>query len=175
MLRALVRWLRPKVVVEVGTYYGYSACWLARGLQENGEGRLHCIDDWSLSGPEAALACAAHLGMCHVHPLIELINGKSAEVEWPENVDLAYIDGDHSFAAVVGDVSRAIDAGASTIVLHDVGEKGWQGPQRLVEEWPHEGWDLLEAYHGGGLAILKRREVRPQPMFTEAAHAAGRI
>jgi predicted O-methyltransferase YrrM len=175
MLRALVRWLRPKVVVEVGTYFGYSATWLARGLQENGEGRLYCIDDWSLSGPEAVLACAAHLGMCQVHPLIELVNGKSAEVEWPEDVDLAYIDGDHSFAAVVGDVSRAIEAGASCIVLHDVGEKGWEGPQRLVAEWPHDGWDLLEAYHGGGLAILKRREVRPQPMFTEAAHAAGHV
>lgn len=174
MLRGLVRWLRPQSVIEVGTFYGYSACWLARGLQENGEGRLYCIDDWSLAGSDAVLVCAANLGMCQVHPLVTLVNGKSAEVEWPP-CDMAYIDGDHSFAAVVGDVKRAIDAGATTILLHDVGEKGWEGPQRLVREWPHAGWDLLEAYHGGGLAILKRREVRPQPMFTEAAHAAGHV
>src|SRR5262245_54036066 len=100
MLRALVRWLRPKQVVEVGTYYAYSAVWLARGLQENGEGHLTCIDDWSLTGGDAALVCAANLGMCQVQGVVGMVCGKSEEVPWPEQVDMAYIDGDHSFAGV---------------------------------------------------------------------------
>ena len=47
ILYALIRSLKPLVVVEVGTYRGYAAAWMARALQENGIGMLYCIDDFS--------------------------------------------------------------------------------------------------------------------------------
>lgn len=33
LLFGLVRWLQPQSVVEVGTWQGYTACWIARALQ----------------------------------------------------------------------------------------------------------------------------------------------
>ncbi|HEX4880276.1 MAG TPA: class I SAM-dependent methyltransferase [Limnobacter sp.] len=40
----LVRLHRPRTVMELGTGFGVSALWIARGLQENGEGHLHVVD-----------------------------------------------------------------------------------------------------------------------------------
>lgn len=42
----LVRGLRPKLVVELGTYAGYSAYCMASALKDNGFGRLDCYDLW---------------------------------------------------------------------------------------------------------------------------------
>jgi len=48
---SLVRRLRPKVAVELGTFWGYAATWIGMGLRDNhqsyphlGSGLLHTID-----------------------------------------------------------------------------------------------------------------------------------
>ncbi|MBI2043089.1 class I SAM-dependent methyltransferase [Candidatus Pacearchaeota archaeon] len=42
----LVRALKPKLIVELGTKNGYSAFHIARALKENGFGNIHCYDLW---------------------------------------------------------------------------------------------------------------------------------
>jgi predicted O-methyltransferase YrrM len=43
-LRAVVRLLRPTVVVEAGVAAGVSTAVILHGLEENGQGRLHSVD-----------------------------------------------------------------------------------------------------------------------------------
>ena len=40
----LVRSIRPRVVLEVAPYYGWSTTWLLQALRDNGTGRLHSYD-----------------------------------------------------------------------------------------------------------------------------------
>ena len=42
----VIRGLRPDICVELGTYEGFSAYWIASGLMCNAKGRLHCYDLW---------------------------------------------------------------------------------------------------------------------------------
>src|ERR671925_2305180 len=39
-LRCLVRTLKPKLVVETGTFMGISTLWIAEGLKRNGAGKV---------------------------------------------------------------------------------------------------------------------------------------
>ncbi len=36
--------LKPQRILELGSYYGYSAIWMARGLEKLGTGKLHCVE-----------------------------------------------------------------------------------------------------------------------------------
>ncbi|MGW7488971.1 class I SAM-dependent methyltransferase [Streptomyces sp. NPDC054786] len=44
MTYLLLRDLRPEVVVEVGTFYGWSTMWILNALRDNGIGHLHSFD-----------------------------------------------------------------------------------------------------------------------------------
>ncbi|MFF8788883.1 class I SAM-dependent methyltransferase [Streptomyces sp. NPDC015125] len=44
MTYLLLRDLRPEVVVEVGTFYGWSTMWILSALRDNGIGQLHSFD-----------------------------------------------------------------------------------------------------------------------------------
>ncbi|MEW9263618.1 class I SAM-dependent methyltransferase [Kineococcus endophyticus] len=41
---ALVRHLRPRTVLEIGCYWGWSTTWLLAALRDNGSGHLHSVD-----------------------------------------------------------------------------------------------------------------------------------
>lgn len=44
LLYALVRAIKPEVVVEIGTSYGFSALHIAQALKDNGRGHLHTAE-----------------------------------------------------------------------------------------------------------------------------------
>ncbi|MGW2023561.1 class I SAM-dependent methyltransferase [Streptomyces decoyicus] len=44
MTYLLLRDLRPEIVVEVGTFYGWSTMWILSALRDNGNGHLHSFD-----------------------------------------------------------------------------------------------------------------------------------
>ena len=47
MLHSLIRNIRPRVVVEVGSFLSVSTHWIASALQANGDGGVvHCFDDF---------------------------------------------------------------------------------------------------------------------------------
>ncbi len=169
-LYGLVRWLRPRQVVEVGTCHGFTALWMGRALKENGAGELLCIDDFSMPGSSLEHVFY-NLGAAGLGQVVTVQRGRSDEVAWPET-DLAYIDGDHSLDGCRGDVERAIAAGARCVVVHDV--EDWWGP-RL---WAHEfrsrvGWDLVEVDGDGGLAIALRQPEKGPLRHTESDFPRG--
>lgn len=89
-LRLISRLLAPRVVVEIGTFTGYSALCLAEGLAEGGV--LHTIE----RNPEMEAIIRRHLQghglggriILHIGDALSIIPGME------EPVDLAFIDGE---------------------------------------------------------------------------------
>src|SRR3954449_8871900 len=80
--------LQPKYILEIGTFTGYSAICLAKGLQANGE--LHTIELRS----EDANTCAKNFGMSELHKKIHLHIGNALDIipQLPYMWDLVFID-----------------------------------------------------------------------------------
>ena len=92
LLRMLVAALAPKLVVEVGTFTGYSALCMAQALPKGG--RLICCDvndEWTSVGkPYWRRADVADRIDLRIAPALETINGLPAN----EEVDFAFLDAD---------------------------------------------------------------------------------
>lgn len=175
LIGALVLWLEPETIVEVGTHIGATAVWIARALQLLGKGRLYCIDPWCWTDETQEEQWEANLQQCGVRDFVTHLRGRSEEVTWPEKVDFAYIDGNHTYPICKHDTEKAKALGATCIVLHDT--VSWEGSRKYSEqirmeidgthdqeygrgesEW--EGWDVLEDVREGGLMILLKRGVK---------------
>lgn len=127
-------------------------------MQENDRGHLYCIDDFSFQVSFQTLF--NNLSTCGVEDRVTIKSGKSNEVIWPEHIDFAFIDGDHSFEGCQYDVECAIEKGAYCITIHDT--KEWPGPRDFLKKFRQEkrakNWDILEVSFDQGLAILLRKE-----------------
>lgn len=169
VMYGLVRALQPKVVVEVGTYRGYAACYLAQALKDNGSGHLYCIDDFSegIQKKYDADHWRGNINACNLAEWVTLLEGRSNKVIWPEKVDFAYIDGWHGFTTVAHDVNECATRGAECICMDDVTTT--VGPALFVERGiPHLlGFQCVTLHRDCGLAILMRSHKREPLTFSQ--------
>lgn len=89
-LTLLSKMLQPKLIVEIGTYTGYSAICLAKGLQENG--KLITID----VNEETEAIAKKYFDKSGLSTKIELITKDAKEVlpAITERIDMVFIDAD---------------------------------------------------------------------------------
>ncbi len=170
ILYSLIRSLKPKVCVEVGTYRGYAACYMARALQENNQGGLlYCIDDFSegMQQKYDAKHWQDNINACGVADTAWLSVGKSSSWQrWPDTVDFAYIDGWHGFEQTDQDFGMAASRGAECICLDDI--TSTVGPSFFVQKLREDdGWDVCEIYRDCGLAICVRKKPKPPVTFSQ--------
>lgn len=159
VLWGLVRALRPKVVLEVGTYRGYAAAYMARALQENNSGHLYCVDNFSLTDHVGRYGDPVkhwrdNLMKCGVVDFATLICGDSGSVPLPRSVDLAYIDGWHSYLQAKQDFELCAQRGAQCICLDDT--LNCIGPRRVVAELDPNQWTAATIPNDNGLTICSR-------------------
>jgi len=141
------------LVVEIGCWQGKSSVCLARGLRGKQAPRLVCIDPFDASGDAESAAVYAgradglgplrrafddNLAAAGVRDLVEVRPGFSHQhaSAFTASIDLLFIDGDHSHAAVLRDVrdwAGKVRPGGF-LVLHDVFHPVHDGPRRVVEE-----------------------------------------
>ncbi|MET9914238.1 O-methyltransferase [Streptomyces sp. NPDC006476] len=91
MLQMLTMLHQPRLVVEVGTLFGYSAIHIARGLPPGG--RLVTIDN----DPQATALCRKYLNEAGVGDRVEAVTADASEylaTLEPESVDMVFIDAD---------------------------------------------------------------------------------
>jgi len=82
--------MQPKYILEIGTFTGYSALCLAKGLQADGE--LHTIE----IRPEDADICEKNFKQSSLHKKIHLHVGNAADIIplLPFKWDIVFIDAD---------------------------------------------------------------------------------
>lgn len=160
VLYALTRALKPRYVLEIGTFYGCSSTHILRAIVANGTGRLICVDR------NAHGVKVASLVPDELRPHMEFVQADA--VEWireammVDGFDLVFEDADHSV-----EVTRDVWAGASeklsgggVIVSHDarhyiVGPNVRQG----ILDSGVEGWRLYKIEPSDcGLGIWRKPE-----------------
>jgi predicted O-methyltransferase YrrM len=111
--------------LEIGTYQGVSAARIAGVLATDGV--LYCVDPWpQTEGREnnpCYSICQRHLRRSSVRNHIRILRGYSREMasQMPDQLDFAFIDGDHSWEGIKTDwaiVSEKIIPGG-VVSLHD--------------------------------------------------------
>ena len=127
------------ICVEIGSYLGASALFLASGMKER-EGTVYCVDTWKNEGMSEGERDTFEEFTRNIKPLRDfthILRGRSVEIAktFNKEIDLIFIDGDHSYEAVRADVEAWIpkvkDGGI--VVLHDI---GWaEGVKRAVKEF----------------------------------------
>lgn len=132
LLFHLTRASRPEVAVEVGTNIGISGAYIAAGLEVNSTGRLSSLE---ASGLRLTLArqVLTELGLERV----DLVEGYFDETLEPllarlGPVDLAFVDGNHTFEATVRYFGRLADHArpGSLLVFDDI---RWS--EGMAEAW----------------------------------------
>jgi predicted O-methyltransferase YrrM len=178
MLYGLIRWLRPNTVLEIGAWHGYSTVWMARALQEmEGQRKLYTIDDFSDQNTDLEIL-RANLRLAGVEEVVEILHGDSMKVDWPEPpLDFVYIDGNHSLAHAEYDFYKALEYGASCVVMHDT--TSWWGSRAVVDNFrrsQQSQWDYIEVPFDEGLTIFLPKPLdKPPVTFSQTSYPSGLI
>jgi predicted O-methyltransferase YrrM len=176
VLHGLVRAMKPRMVVEIGSASGFSTCVIGSALRANGEGRLVAIDphiatDWNDEGPADTFgALTRNLRRAGVTEFVEVIRGNSADValNWQKPIDLLFIDGDHSYEGVKHDwtaFSRFV-SDFGVVVFHDAlwdlrpvpqYARPHMGVPRFVDELRVAGFPVVTLERDFGLSLVQPR------------------
>lgn len=160
-------------VVEIGSLYGRSTCYLATGNAKNGRGFVYAVDTFAGSAEhqaggegeqEAIVKDGSMLKMFlrniavkrlddRVKPIVS--TSTAAALEWQLPVRLLFIDGDHSYEGTRDDFMSwapyVVESGL--IAFHDVST--WKGVTRFYKEIIQaENWK--EVLSIGTLRVIQR-------------------
>lgn len=188
----LVRALRPQHIVVVGSGYGFSVVCLALGLRDNDEGSLSFVDpSYSVlkHGPLHTVGGTAqwddpqrvreHFRRFGVERIVTHFKSTSAEFfdsyrghRLPD-IDLAFIDGNHSYDAVRSDFLAALHYARrnSYLLLHDTNIYVRElvrhaGVKRWLREVARERdrFEVIDFPFSSGVALVRvRGKARWQP------------
>lgn len=136
LLYALVRLLRPRRVIEIGTALGHSTSWLAAALRDVGNGTLVTVDNYGQTWGGISKndqAARARVGAAGGAMIVEYVRSNSIRYmrEQPDrSVDIVYVDGDHSFKVATGDIRQAMRVATKLVIVHDT----FSRPNRMVRK-----------------------------------------
>src|SRR5512146_3061482 len=115
-LTQLVRTIKPRLVVETGTYRGISACYIAKALKENGRGRLVTCEttpkDYERARKLLEKAKLSDVAECRLTSSLDL------NIEAP--IDLLFSDSSPDFRISEIEHFWPLPSPTSLILVHDV-------------------------------------------------------
>jgi hypothetical protein len=161
----LVGALRPRVIVELGTHYGFSYLAFCQAVRQLGlPARCFAIDTWEgdehtgFYGNEVFVQLAA-LNEAHYAPFSRLIRARFDQVlaNFPlGEIDLLHIDGRHRYEDVVEDFAtwQPKLSDRAVVLFHDTNIQDrdfgvWKVWHELSAKYPS-----FEFLHGAGLGVL---------------------
>lgn len=172
---SLVRSAKSDVVVEVGSAYGYSTCFIAAALQRNTKGMLYSIDPheptlWNdgNKADDTSSIVRNRLRTLRLSKYVTQLKCYSSDVirDWSKTIDILLLDGSHGYDDVKGDFYGFLPhvKKGGLVVFHDTmweyhRESKWyradQGVPRFVQELVDDGYPTVTLTEGWGLTILQ--------------------
>lgn len=156
--------MRPKKVVELGSYLGASFFAFCQAAEEfKIECECYAIDTWE--GDKHAghytnevydIVRRAHVPYAHFAYLLRMTFDKAAELDEVNNIDLLHIDGLHTYEAVKHDFETWLPkmSEQGVIIFHDTAEmKADFGVWRLWDEISTQ-YPSFNFMHEHGLGVL---------------------
>ena len=126
ILYNICRELKPKVVLELGTFHGFSSAYFLSAIKDNSYGFLYSVDS------EIKHIEIARTHLSNISKDFELIEAFSAdqrlspmphvpELSWDKPIDLLFIDGAHDFKSVIADLNKFVPfvSNGGLILCHD--------------------------------------------------------
>jgi len=184
----LIDLLRPRMLVELGTFWGDSYCAFCQAVAKLKTGtRCMAVDTWQgdpHTGDYAGLfedLRAHHDPLYGSFSMLKQTTFDQAAKEVPdESVDLLHIDGLHTYEAVRQDfetwLPKVSDRGV--VLFHDTAERGgdfgvWKLWEEVVRRFPS-----FQFPHSHGLGVLMVGPAAPEAVrnfMTEASQDPRRI
>lgn len=163
--RYLVDILRPRVIVELGTYAGVSYCAFCQAAQElQTETRCFAIDTWAGDPQSGHYGSEVLADLRSYHDplygsfstLIQSSFDNALSSFQPDTIDILHIDGYHTYEAVTHDfeswLPKMSDQGV--VLFHDTNvHTPTYGVWRFWEEQKRK-FPSFEMLHGCGLGLL---------------------
>jgi len=157
---------RPKYILEIGSFTGYSALCLAKGLQDDGE--LHTIE----LRPADADTCGKNIAQSPLHKKIHLHVGNALDIipALPYEWDIVFIDADKTgyityYEMVVPRLSKTGIIIADNVLFHgQVLEETIKGKNALAIEAfnkhvaADERTEQVMATVRDGLLLIKKKD-----------------
>jgi len=81
---------KPSLIVEIGGFYGCSTTWMASALKKNKKGKIISIDNSQLRGEWSLIPKG-------LEDYIELVEADAFTYPVPENIDILFEDGAHTY------------------------------------------------------------------------------
>lgn len=161
----LVRFMRPRVIGELGVHWGTSLFAFAQAVKdERIDARLIGVDTWSGDGhtgpygPDVLQTVRRIAGESYPQQKFELHQMTFDEAlpkVTPASIDLLHIDGFHTYDAVKHDFETWLPTLAPNgiILLHDVAEDTGYGSVRYFEELCRQ-FPAFHFQHSWGLGVV---------------------
>jgi glycosyltransferase involved in cell wall biosynthesis len=167
-------WPGTAAVVEIGSFKGKSACYLARGMKAGAGGRLNAVDHFHGSPehqpqgthPDKDIATSGttletfkqNIAAAGVSDMVDIHVGASTEIgaKWNQPIRLLFIDGDHSYEASTQDFmiwSPWIQV-HGLLILHDIGT--YEGVTNLYNQLRRDVQHWRQVVRIQSLAVLER-------------------
>ncbi|MCA1569497.1 MAG: O-methyltransferase [Chloroflexi bacterium] len=144
VLQLLTHVLRPRHVLEIGTYFGYSTIHLARGLPEGGR-----VTSLELDLRHADLA-VRNLERAGVADRVDVVVGPAADhlaTMEPESVDLLFIDADKRSYPEYLKLCFGLVRSGGLLLADDAFVSGDYGPERGSDDPPHAEARAITTYN----------------------------
>jgi hypothetical protein len=182
----LVDVLRPRVLVELGTFSGVSFCAFCQAVKELGTGtRCYAVDTWQgdphngYYGPEVLSQLKSHHDPLYggFSRLIQSTFDEAVSHFEDGSIDLLHIDGFHVYEAVRHDFEMWLPkiSERGVVLFHDINVREldfgvWKLWEEIKRRYPH-----FEATWGQGLGVLAVGKQQPNLLSSLCSFPKGQL
>ena len=157
LLSSLIQVTDAKTVLEIGTGEGYTAICIALSLPE--DGKVYTVDIDSRKLSKRAVPEAKEL---QLSDKIEFIIKDSKDLEWDKEIDILFLDGDHSYEGISSDFLKFSPyvKQDGIILFHDSWHKDNEEKEavlRFIRDMVVSDWNCIFCKSWPGVVICQKK------------------